>query len=418
MTAKQSIFVFPDTPVLVHCKPVGDLDWRHLLSAETVQIVIAPIISRELNKLKDTGRTRRIKQRAAQSIKLLEEAADSISPFEVRPGVFIRFAVREYNDFDKYHLDSSWADDRLLLSAIHYKEEEQEENVVLLATDVGLKLKARANSIDVIKPPDSWMLKEETDPLEQEVKELRQQLNTRPKLSVDFQKNTNFIEVNLPEPPPSDDSFINQCLEKLKKRYPLPDLTTHSDTDQVAAYTEELQKFYEQYQKFVKNWLEYEQLASRSIQIDLMVCNTGTSPATDVRITAAFPKNSEVTPNSLFKPAPPAPPPRLHEWLNQSTESRWKVDEKACPSTSVSHAAFSQIERQTVFYQIPRLQHHERAGLGRIWVNFPDYREINGFSIDSQILSDEIPHPVTKTLNVKVQLGGSEAAIWRIPLLT
>ena len=66
----SKIAPFPDTNLFLHYRPLHEIDWCSLLHSSTVEIKIAPVVARELEKQKTLNpTTRRQNQKLALSRK-------------------------------------------------------------------------------------------------------------------------------------------------------------------------------------------------------------------------------------------------------------------------------------------------------------------------------------------------------------
>ena len=155
---------FVDTNCLLHYQWLAQIEWTKLLTAEAVEIVLAPIVVRELDKQKYSPS--RIRKRAHSVLSNLEKLLQEEGPAELRPGVKLRYEVREPSlDFAAYQLSRESQDDYLLASIIQFIEEQPETEVVLVTSDLGLKLKARSKGIKVLSLPESSLCANDSETL-------------------------------------------------------------------------------------------------------------------------------------------------------------------------------------------------------------------------------------------------------------
>lgn len=64
--------VFPDTNLFLHYRAINEIDWCALVKAHPLEIKIAPVVTRELEEQRVVHQVRRIRDRAASAIKLLQ----------------------------------------------------------------------------------------------------------------------------------------------------------------------------------------------------------------------------------------------------------------------------------------------------------------------------------------------------------
>jgi len=67
----QRVAIFPDTNVFLHCRPLNEIDWPTLVHASTVEIKIAPVVTSELEQQKTFSPSRKLRDRADSSLRLL-----------------------------------------------------------------------------------------------------------------------------------------------------------------------------------------------------------------------------------------------------------------------------------------------------------------------------------------------------------
>jgi rRNA-processing protein FCF1 len=310
MTSK---FLFIDTYLFLHFKPIEQIDWLKHLKANKVVIVVTPVIVRELNKHKDTHPFKRIRQRAASALKkldtLLEASTNSCA--NLRSGVEIRFeAMEPLIDFARYHLSRDCQDDHLIASIIEFRNEHSGVEVVLLANDIGIKLKARHQAIETFRLADELKLPEEPDPNEKRIKELEQenrQLKSRiPELNLSFKSGSKHTEFSLAKP--IADSSVDEIeyrLEQLKHKYPKksfggsgvvrelglqilrpPELSF--SPDDISRYNAKLEEFYQDYEHYLTRLSFYQNRKRRTIELLIKLVNDGNCPAEDVSIFLAL----------------------------------------------------------------------------------------------------------------------------------
>src|SRR5688500_11117098 len=71
---KKEVHVFLDTNVFIHCVPVTDMDLSCLFHAQSLTIVIPPILFNELDRIKDKPESQRLRKRARDATKFIELA--------------------------------------------------------------------------------------------------------------------------------------------------------------------------------------------------------------------------------------------------------------------------------------------------------------------------------------------------------
>src|SRR5882762_1630450 len=88
------IVAFPDTNLFMHFRPLSEIDWREFLQASSVEIKIAPVVTRELEEQKTLNPSRKLRERAATALRLLH---GYLGHGQVREGVTLEFLINELN---------------------------------------------------------------------------------------------------------------------------------------------------------------------------------------------------------------------------------------------------------------------------------------------------------------------------------
>src|SRR5690348_3288388 len=109
-----------DTNILLHYEPPEKIDWRGILGASEVELIIFLSVIRELDRQKTEAppTTRRRAQAVIVKLRELHRSAQS----KIREGVFLRIESTEpLIDFEANQLDRTNPDDQLLASAIQFR---------------------------------------------------------------------------------------------------------------------------------------------------------------------------------------------------------------------------------------------------------------------------------------------------------
>jgi predicted ribonuclease YlaK len=129
-------------------------------------------------------------------------------------------------DFSKHQLSREIQDDHLITSIIAFREQRPDTPVVLVASDTGLILKAKAltRHIESVVIPDDYKLPEEPDPLEKENRELKQKIrileNRIPDLKLCFANNSDYIVCTLPKPAILSSDEIEHRMKEIRRQHP------------------------------------------------------------------------------------------------------------------------------------------------------------------------------------------------------
>ena len=89
----SKIAIFPDTNLFLHYRSLNEIDWCSLLHSSTVEVEIAPVVARELEKQKTLNPSKKLRDRAATALKLLHK---HLANPQVRDGV-LRALISDTN---------------------------------------------------------------------------------------------------------------------------------------------------------------------------------------------------------------------------------------------------------------------------------------------------------------------------------
>jgi predicted ribonuclease YlaK len=273
--------LFIDTNIFLHYQSFDEINWLEILDVDQVEICLPSIVIQELDKHKYSSSSK-LRDKASKVIKKLHKLADAGLKTNLKPNIGLYFEVSNKSfDFIQLGLDSSSQDDRLIASILLFRADNPEKLPILVAADLGLRLKAKYRQIEAICLPDELKLVAELDQTEKRIKELEQEvleLQRRiPKLELCFPGKTDRltckVESFLPE------SFnisilIHNRIEQLKQEYPKilegqskkqfnnPSAMTigdmyESDTPEIlpaeiSNYNKKLDEFYENHKQYLK----------------------------------------------------------------------------------------------------------------------------------------------------------------------
>ena len=155
-----------DTNILLHYERLDQIDWLKESEASVVEILIAPVILRELDKHKSIHPSKHMRKRAGERIKWLRSQITTSATSEIRTGVSIRFIRKEpLINFTDYQLNKDIADDWLIAHAIEISQTESCFFSILTA-DNGIFLKTldMAFKVKFWDDDSRYKLKDEDDP--------------------------------------------------------------------------------------------------------------------------------------------------------------------------------------------------------------------------------------------------------------
>lgn len=368
---------------------------------------------------------------------------------QVRENIEVWLEDREPTiNFAAYELGHDIQDDNLIASIIMFREENPNQEVVLVTSDSGLTLMAKANRLGIptTKLPDKFKLSEEPDPeqvrineLENELRELKLQV---PRLSLVIKDGSQHIVFTIPhQVEPTEDRLENE-IGRIKKRYPkienlsrqVQELPEHLASLSVLAYklnaslgntilpediedyNNKLDKFYQAYGEYLKRNIHYQNLKRRTIELYVFVANDGSAPAEDIDVILHFPDGFRLTdaegyPNS---PSPPEPPREPRTQMQKMTESisvplldmksiNYHIPDTIIAPQNVSSPIIKRTNSYEVSFHVQRLKHKLQEPTEPLYVIFDSFESAQSFHIDYQILAANVPNEVTGQLHVEIK---------------
>lgn len=331
---------FLDTNSLIHFKMFSEINWLKELSSKNIDLIICPTVLQELDRMKFAELDIDIRNRCKKIIaKLSEYQNGSI----VRNNVKIFFIEKEPKiNWDIEGLSPNIPDDRILGSISEFVSD---KDSVLISSDLGLKLKAKARNIKTHSLNDNLLIKVKKDDKEKELIKLKQKIiyleKRLPKLSlkiIENESSSEFIKFSFdivkPYDPTESDNIINQMKETLKYNPPKSDNNIYSgllaqfsipSDDEVVRYNKNVEKYLKDLKKYYHEVWNHKDIFSRIFEINLILINDGSEPAVDIDIFLHFPDGFEMfekdgMPSKPQKPEEPARPRSLAEMTKSSLE--------------------------------------------------------------------------------------------------
>jgi hypothetical protein len=444
-----------DTNVLLHCKPIDELDWSSLLAANEIELVVTSIVTDELDLQKDQNPHLRLKRRARTVLKKLSAFWMNHQSAKILPHIYLRYDFVESRSLcEKYHLDPLSKDNNLIAAILDYKERHPSEDVVFITRDQSVLFKAKQFNIAPISPTKDMELEEEPDVVEKENERLKQELakaQTRiPKIVFAFDNGSNHQRLEIEEELIITDDAIQKYLAEIREQYPkvifqekkpviskgsfsLKDLDRVSKmwvlledeelieiqgkkipvtAEAVTEYNHQLEQFYEESSNYLIEGIQYQNRHRKIFPLKFALHNEGTSPGLSVKVTISIPP--DLTVHDRFplgkpkpQPQPPKPParktlyspvlmPRLDmPYFDVASRIGPIVPD---PSEPIIEAQKGHVE---VTFVVPKLRHVDTPqDLGPVWITLPE--KSKSFKLKYRINADNIPSKYEGYLHVVI----------------
>jgi hypothetical protein len=434
-------YIFPDTNIFLHFKPLNEVDLLKLIGCDEVEIVIAPVVIDELDRAKWDHQASGIRDRAKANARKISDWLAQGQP--IRRGVSISLAARPPEEiFRKHQLDSGVGDDRLIASILEYQERYGVGTVVLLTADFGPQLRARSFGLPFIELPSNLELPPAQDAQKQEILKLQQQLarlqSRAPSLILTFEGKSDTLEIQLePQLSAPPEGIVRQLEENMRRlksnRYynftdeassavgPVTFALSHvledmrPSQEEVERYQREVEEYRNKYEYYLQHDLEVFNRQKRTIELNLLLTNAGTALAEDVVLTLTLPEKlywTKAPSSEEFMPIPTPPkPPRNKSELMIDSFAQITVSQSyhtRLPHLSddvydISNELYRPVFEDTrLTWELGDLRHGSSIELEPLYVVFRDSDKISTFEFEVSIHEHKTPEQIKQKLLVRV----------------
>ena len=330
------LYCILNTNIFLEFRPITEIAWLKELSAADVCLVVTSVVTRELDKHK-SGSSNRLRKRARRTLAHLDSLDVKIDS-EIRDGVLLRFDLAEpiLATLESYNLSSNVSDDLLLAKTIEFRTQHPSSDIAILSDDRTVRFKARGHDLDVPELSGDYRLPHEIDPIEQENRELKNELlklqNERPNLEIGFETdNRKLVRFSH-----ADVSISAEYISELEVKSDIDrqrsEILRKSEIDEShvgrhASFLRDMtwtDTF--EYGDYVESWLArkyapflrarsfHDVFHKRSIPVDLTIQNTGLGTAEGLNITLKISGDWRLEFESPDEPAHPGEPAPRDQW--------------------------------------------------------------------------------------------------------
>jgi hypothetical protein len=308
----KTLVVFPDTNVLVQCKPLGELDWSEIGAYSRITLILARPVIGEIDQQK--GGTGRLAKRARAANGLLRRLLDqdSVDIPVKKKGMKVTLQSGDHlraSDALDDQLDYTTADDKLVGTVHKYVFDNPSHDVVFLSHDTGPLMTAKRLSVPFQRVPDDWLLSPEADEEQKQIKVLQDQISRYedqlPKCQIEF-IGTPWV-FKIPSYRALTENQITTLIRKVENKYPRETIfetqapqRTHYDlvlTSIGKRFVPVSAKEISDYEDSYTQWLELITEAFRTLNqtfdavsalpwIEIGLTNSGSTPAKNVEVRA------------------------------------------------------------------------------------------------------------------------------------
>jgi len=414
----ESVAIFADTNLFLHYRSIDEIDWCALVKARAVVLAIAAVVTRELEEQRVVHQSRRIRNRATSSIKLLQKY---IRDSHVRDGVALQFLTDEPTaDYAAANnLNLLLADDRLIGTYLLFRDANPSVRCVMVTNDLPLTVKFTHRQIEFISLDESSLLPSEPDPIEKKYKQLEAELqrykSRQPDLSVKFSDGENHARfrlippTNMPDPEPEIRTKVEAAKEKCKpvdlapppepvdSNHPFAGIAQQllqvTEGFQLLGrqfyedYNRRVERYYREYEKYLRETVEFKARDTRTIELELVLHNSGTCPAEDIDVYLHFPDgfllyDERSTPEPPEEPAIPSKEPNLTAGLLMP-DSLYLGRTPTLPDRTLPR--IRKTNSYDVTFKVPKLKHDFIHKIEAFYVAFDSWASVASFAIDYSV---------------------------------
>ena len=229
--SRTLVYLFPDTNLLLQCRPLEELDWSTWNAFDEVRLIVSAPVLREIDYRKNKGNDR-VGKRARDASAMFRKILDDEYKLVRDSGPCVKLSVEpqhRYSEALREHLNYQERDDQLVGTVYEFAERTPNAEVRLLTHDTTPAYTARAHGLTTHIIPDEWLLPPESAETEKELTALRVE-NARMKKAEPQFKNQCLdsagIEIQRYECSftwfdPLTDAETNDLMQCLKERFPL-----------------------------------------------------------------------------------------------------------------------------------------------------------------------------------------------------
>lgn len=432
-------YVFPDTNIFLHYRPLNEIDLPSMLGNRQVTLVITQIVIKELEKHKWSHPIEGIRKRAIESTKRIKEWSKTDDRAIRSKMDFELVALPAEETITIYKLDGRSQDDMLIGCALEYQKMYGVDSVFLLTADIGPQLRADGLKLKTIEPPEEHQLPHAHDAMKKENLELRRELakyqGRSPDLALYFPgRRENWAFTIQPDVLLTQEEMEQELEERKREFYtPRKDATnsTLSGVIHLAfqqgereRYEKEFEQYLVKYDLYLHKKNELENQLRRTIKLNFVLVNTGTAFAEDVLLILRLPPKmrwfEDITSDlemlelemleNLEVPSPPAPPKNSYSTAMEAISfyGNWS-NFMDYPGLNLPPDLFSDqspvFKENVIEYPVGNCRHGgEGVEIEPLFAYFLNAEAVSTFEIQYQISEKNTPQAKEGRLLVKVQV--------------
>lgn len=392
------LHIFPDTNILLHYRPLAEIDWSAICCTTDLQIVICMQV---IDELDDKKCDVRLADRARRAIKDIERFLQARTV-----GKGIAF------DCCRVDLGGTGNADNLIVRAVQQYLDDHPGVAVAIATeDLGMKLRCMGEGLRVVQVPQSFRLENPADEnakkLTEAQREIQKLRNRIPRLR---------LSVNLMDSCTGDSEFEIKDVRKYRNKEEilarLPSKIHPSLRN--LKLNKSLQTYAEQYSVYLDRLEIHERIVSHAFRFKLAIENEGTAPASNVAVKVRFPESiarvfsedSDLA--KVLDPDFAEPEPPTIEFVGNAMAAFDSRSDLSIPRVTFveprqyKSKCFSEDGKWQITAEVVTVQHGRPTEIGTYFAVFhPD--SVAPIKLPYTVYADELPEPHNNALDVSVR---------------
>ena len=423
--------IFIDTNIFLHFENFEQIDWLKLSNSDSCKLIISPIVIDELDKHKISNS--KVGKKARKTLNRIEEIIESEND-QIKNRVFIEILNTKPNKkiYEKFDLNFDEQDHRLFASMIQYRNESNQQNISICTDDIGPRIRAKQYGFSTLKLDDKYRLPYETSETVKKIKKLEQEnsllKNKIPELYLCFENDKELLNHSIPSNSIPQKDFIKKELHNISiglTPMDMENIETLNNNDlitainyqfaptqeQIDTYNKNLNNYLNQYELYLNNLYNYNEMVACSFEVELILVNSGTVPAENIDIHIHFPDGFELIEKNEFperpkKPKPPVKPkskldfspmilPNISNYSNIGY-----IDNPKDIEILSNKPTIRKTNSYNVDFKREGLKHRYQKKLDTLLLIFSSRAEIKNFKIDYIVSAGNLPTSKKGKLNI------------------
>jgi len=412
---------FPDTNVLLRGQPLKQIDWKTLLAAEQVELVIARVVVDEVDSKKYDPK-QSMQERARKANAQLQEIQEAQGLVRDDVRLTLTFAELDSNELRSQGLLWDHGDDRLLGSALSYRGGDKAD-IVIVSMDNGLLNRASSFGFTTLRLPEKYRVQSGPDPLEAENRKLRAEIEllnaSLPDLKLAFSSGDAERAVEIPIQTPNEIAlgYVREwSLAQGRVIGATPVLgALEGAGEKYEATAAETSAFW----NFAEKQEAAEHAVARCVGVRFRLENDSAHPADGVRVFVALPAEVESFDPTIefpaepqFRPSAIAGQPSLVAHMPKLRDRPvWLADPDRSSTPGVSGALRTEDPRVVAFEIQGVVRDRAKETFPEVLLQFKAGDLPDRVQLGYRIIASRVPREFVGALTIRIHRSQASAAI-------